>query len=85
MNKMGVSHYVIFLFNPKIIIFYIYISIVVALDETLHNRCLHFSIQNIEQSCDLACVYIGGLTLTSINDCFCLSVFMWRNYRITMI
>ena len=51
----------------------IYILSVVALDETLHSRCLHFSMQNIEQSPDLTSG-LGGLTLTSANDWLCLSI-----------
>ena len=32
---------------------YIYILSVVDLDETIVSGCLHFSMQNIEMSCDL--------------------------------
>ena len=31
----------------------IYILIVVALHESIISNCLHFSVQNIEMSCDL--------------------------------
>ena len=36
---------------------YIYILSVVALDETNIPGCLHFSMQNIEMSCDLDCAF----------------------------
>ena len=44
-----------------------HISIVFTLDETLHSRCLHFSMQNIEQSNDLAHA-LDGLTITLANE-----------------
>ena len=39
-----------YLFNHLISIIYIYILNVAALDETIIPSCLHFSMQNIEQS-----------------------------------
>ena len=53
---------------------YIEFLSVVALDETNISDCFHFSMKNIEMSCDLDRA-IGGVTSTSANNVFYLSTF----------
>ena len=45
-----VSHLLVLIFVQYQTISYIYILNVAALDETIIPNCLHFSVQNIEQS-----------------------------------
>ena len=53
----------------------IYILHVAALDETIIPSCLHFSMQNIEQSRGYAAP-LGGVTSTSTNIFLCLLTFV---------
>ena len=59
LGRVGTHFFLIFFFQEKNIILCILksISIVVAIDETQHSKCLHFSTQKIEQSHDLTCAY----------------------------
>ena len=51
----------------------IYILIVAAIDETIIPSCLHFSMQNIEQSRGLG--RASGLSNVNVNQYLCLSTF----------
>ena len=60
----------------------IYILSVVALDETNIFGCLHFSMQNIEMSCDLDHTPRWSSVIAA-NTILCLSTFAWHHSRIT--
>ena len=53
---------------------------VVSLDEINISGCLHFSMQNIEMSCNLDRAS-RQRTSTSANNVLCLSAFAWRHSR----